>query len=64
LALLKESRLDPALIEQVSQALEQIDLGRFAPGGQATVASFLHDVQKLINSLENGFKKLEVKSQK
>ncbi len=57
LAVLQESRLNPALVERVKGTLEQIEIGRFAPGGQAAVESFLAETQQLINDLENSFKK-------
>lgn len=57
LAVLQESRLNPALIERVKGTLEQIEIGRFAPGGQAAVESFLAETQQLINDLESSFKK-------
>jgi hypothetical protein len=62
-ALLKTTKLDPALIERVQHALAQIDIGRFAPG-EATVGSFLSETQKLINDLEKSFKELEIRSYK
>lgn len=57
LAVLQESRLNSTLIERVKGTLEQIEIGRFAPGGQAAVESFLAETQQLINDLESSFKK-------
>jgi len=62
--LLKTTRLDPALIERVQEALAQIDIGRFAPGSEAAVGSFLAETNKLINDLEKSFKDLEIRNKK
>jgi hypothetical protein len=61
-SLLKTTKLDPALIERVQDTLAQVDIGRFAPGGEAEVGSFLSETQKLINDLEKSFKELELRS--
>jgi hypothetical protein len=62
ISVLHEARLDPGLIERVKVALDQIDVGRFAPGGEATVESFLAETQQLISDLENSFKKSEIRN--
>jgi hypothetical protein len=54
--LLKTSRLEPGLIERIQDTLTQIDVGRFAPGGEAAVESFFSETQKLINDLEKSFR--------
>jgi hypothetical protein len=58
IGLLKEVGLNPALIERVETILTQIEVGRFAPGGQAAVESCLTETQRLINDLEKSFKKM------
>lgn len=59
IGLLKETGLHLTLVERVEAILTQIDMGRFAPGGEAAVESFIAETHKLIDDLENSFKKLE-----
>ncbi|HXV98569.1 MAG TPA: BatD family protein, partial [Anaerolineae bacterium] len=46
-ALLKTTQLDPALIQRTQANLDQIDVGRFAPGRDAAVGSFMAETHKL-----------------
>ncbi|NJN94351.1 MAG: protein BatD [Anaerolineales bacterium] len=62
--LLKTTRLDSALIDRVQETLAQIDIGRFAPGSDAVVGSFLAETNKLINDLEKSLKDIEIRSKK
>lgn len=62
IALLKTTKLNPVLLGRVQDTLAQIDIGRFAPGGEAAVGSFLSETQKLINDLEKSFKELEIRT--
>lgn len=63
-SLLKTTRLDSALIERVQETLAQIDIGRFAPGSEAVVGSFLAETNKLINDLEKSLKDTEIRNKK
>jgi hypothetical protein len=58
-ALLKTTQLDPVLIQRTQANLDQIDVGRFAPGGDAAVGSFMAETHQLINDLEKSFRELE-----
>ncbi len=55
LSLLEEFQLDPILVDRVQAVLTQIDIGRFAPGGDAAAQSLISDTRKLINDLEKAF---------
>lgn len=57
--LLKTTKLTSELIERVQDTLAQIDVGRFAPGGEAAVGSFISETHQLINDLEKRFKEIE-----
>lgn len=59
IGLLKEAGLNPVVIQRVETTLTQIDMGRFAPGGEAAMTSLITDTQKLIDDLETSFKKLD-----
>jgi len=59
IALLNTTQLNPALIERTQTTLDQIDVGRFAPGGDAAVGSFIAETYKLINDLEKSFREIE-----
>ncbi len=56
MALLKESRLEPALLERVKEVLTLVDVGRFAPGGEAAIESLMAETRRLIDDLEKAFK--------
>jgi hypothetical protein len=61
-ALLKTTQLDPALIQRTQATLDQIDAGRFAPGGEAAAGSLIAETHKLINDLEKSFRELQNKN--
>ena len=58
IALLKETRLEPALIERVQSVLTQTDIGRFAPVEKATAQSLAADTRRLIDDLEKALGRL------
>jgi hypothetical protein len=62
IALLNTTQLNPALIERTQATLDQIDVGRFAPGGDAAVGSFIAETYKLINDLEKSFREIEIRN--
>ena len=62
IALLNTTQLNPALIERTQAILDQIDVGRFAPGGDAAVGSFIAETYKLINDLEKSFREIEIRN--
>jgi len=59
IALLNTTQLNPTLIERTQVTLDQIDVGRFAPGGDAAVGSFIAETHKLINDLGKSFREIE-----
>jgi hypothetical protein len=54
--LLQKARLDSALIKRVEDTLVEIDVGRYAPVGEAAVENLMATTRQLIDDLEKGFK--------
>ena len=56
IGLLREYRLDPALIERVHATLSQIETARFAPISEAAAHLLLSETRTLINDLEKSIR--------
>jgi hypothetical protein len=54
---LKDSGLNTELIDQVRFVLDEIEVGRFAPVGEAQAQTVATDVKKLIDELEKAFRR-------
>ncbi len=55
LRLLGQTGLEHGLIKRVETTLNHIDIGRFAPGGEAVTQSLLTETERLIDDLEKSF---------
>lgn len=53
--LLKQNRLDPALLRRLEAMLDQMETGRFAPVGPVATQSLISETRQLINDLEKSF---------
>jgi hypothetical protein len=62
ISLISTTRLNPTLIERVEHILARIDVGRFAPGGEAEAGTLISETRKLINDLEKSFNELEYRN--